>query len=540
MGANRNKLSCLPDDAIIQPLQTDGKQPARQPRLGHLSKRLSLDSATRLTYAGAMNTTHFTNQQSDRHSLQGKVALRRELTRLRAENAKLTSALVTATDHSRRLETAQQAEKGDLATMRKMALQQADAMTEAALRKTEQQLRLIVEAIPVPVAISRVADGRLVYANAILGELMGAPAHELVGCETRRFYENPADCARLLSLLHTQGQVERQEVQLRRVDGAPVWVEISLRWLEFHEEPAILAVLHDITHLKQMNQAASRFVPQEYLGFLHKKSITDIQLGDHISGEMTVMFCDMRDFTTISETMTPQENFAFINGYLGRVSPLVRQHQGFIIKYFGDGIHAIFPRCADDALQAALAQLQAVNAYNEQRRRKNRQPLQVGIGLNTGHLLVGMVGEEHRMQGDAFSDTVNITYRLEGLTKVYNTPLIISAATYAHLADPSRYQIRFLDKVQVMGKQQALDLYEVYDADPPALRQRKAATHALYSEALALFYDRQFAAAQSQLFAVLQHNPQDQVAWRHLVKATQLLDSGVPADWTGVTVMGAK
>jgi adenylate cyclase len=313
-----------------------------------------------------------------------------------------------------------------------------------------------------------------------------------------------------------------------------------MRTLEFNDEPSLLSTWHNITHLRQMNESASRFVPQEYLGFLHKESIININLGDYVSDEMTVMFSDLRSFTSISETMTPQENFDFVNAYLGRVSPVVREYHGFIVKYLGDGIMAIFPRCADDAVQAGIEKLNQVAVYNDYRRTKGRLPIQVGIGVNTGHMMVGMVGDRHRMQGDAFSDDVNLTSRLEGLTKYYHVSLIITAATYAQLADPSRYNIRFLDKVQVMGRQNALDLYEVYDADPPSMRALKQATQVDFEEALKLYYAQEFAEAQTKLFGVLQRNPKDKVAWQHLVQATQLAEQGVTEGWTGVTVMTKK
>lgn len=247
-----------------------------------------------------------------------------------------------------------------------------------------------------------------------------------------------------------------------------------------------------------------------------------------------------RGFTSVSETMTPQENFAFINAYLGRVSPVVREHEGFIIKYLGDGIHAIFPRSADDGVRAGIEQLRRVSAYNEYRRNKDRLPIAIGIGVNTGYMMVGIVGEHDRMQGDAFSDDVNLTARIEGLTKFYGTNFIISDATHRQLAEPIEYNIRFLDKAQVVGRKNALDLYEVYDADPPQMRALKQETQVDYEEALAHYYNREFDATQAKLFGVLQRNPRDKPAWHHLVNATRLADTGAPEGWTGVTVMNKK
>jgi hypothetical protein len=170
----------------------------------------------------------------------------------------------------------------------------------------------------------------------------------------------------------------------------------------------------------------------------------------------------------------------------------------------------------------------------------DRQPISIGIGVNTGSLMVGMVGEQERLQGDCISDEVNLAARIESLTKFYDVNFIISRATYDRLVDPDRYDIRYLDKVQVVGRSNALNLYEIYDADPPRIRALKQATQAEYEEAVQLYYGREFAAAQAKLFNVLRHNPRDKVAWRFLINATKMADDGASAGWTGVRVMKGK
>src|SRR5919202_3082469 len=178
--------------------------------------------------------------------------------------------------------------------------------------------------------------------------------------------------------------------------------------------------------LENHKNAFARFFPLEYLKFLQKQYVTHVLLGDHVSQEMAVMFSDIRSFTTMSESMTPQDTFTFVNAYLQRVGPAIRQHNGIIVKYLGDGLMAIFPNGADDAVQAGITKLKKIREYNQQRQVKGYQAIQVGIGIHVGHLMVGMVGEENRMQGDALSDSVNLTARLEGLTKYYGVSMLIS------------------------------------------------------------------------------------------------------------------
>jgi adenylate cyclase len=119
--------------------------------------------------------------------------------------------------------------------------------------------------------------------------------------------------------------------------------------------------------LEKLLQGYGRFIPDEYLQFLGKQSIVDFQLGDHVSKEMAIMFSDIRSFTTMAEQMTPQENFDFINTYLQRISPEIRNHNGFIVKYMGDGVMAVFPESVDDAIQAGIVMLEQLQEYNQSR-----------------------------------------------------------------------------------------------------------------------------------------------------------------------------
>ena len=142
-------------------------------------------------------------------------------------------------------------------------------------------------------------------------------------------------------------------------------------------------------NLETQKNSFARFVPLEYLQFLRKDSILDVQLGDHVSKEMAMMFSDIRSFTTLSESMTPKESFDFVNAYLQRVSPEIRKHNGFIVKYLGDGMMAAFPEGADDAVQAGIAQLKKVQEYNWQRQEEGYLPIEIGMGIHVGHIIGG-------------------------------------------------------------------------------------------------------------------------------------------------------
>jgi signal transduction histidine kinase/class 3 adenylate cyclase len=295
----------------------------------------------------------------------------------------------------------------------------------------------------------------------------------------------------------------------------------------------LLTRIRSHLQLSQTTRAYGRFVPSEILRFLNRESIIDVQLGDQTEQEMTVMFADVRDFTGLSETMTPQENFYFINTLLGRMGPLVRLHHGFIDKYMGDSIMALFPRQADDAVQAAIAMQEELKRFNQERIATEQRPIRMGIGIHTGSLMLGTIGEQQRMEGTAISDTVNTGARIEELTKTYGVMSLISEATLDQLADPAGYCTRFIDKVQVKGKQGTIHVYELFDTD--AQRVVKAALKERFETAVAHYYAQEFETAVTHLQQVLTQLPDDRISQIYLERAQLYGREGVPPDWEGIT-----
>lgn len=295
-------------------------------------------------------------------------------------------------------------------------------------------------------------------------------------------------------------------------------------------------------HQVELTRAASRFVPHEFLTLLNKESLVEIKLGDHVQMDMTILVSDIRSFTTMSEKMTPQENFDFINAYLQWVAPVIRQNRGFIGKYMGDGIMAFFPGAADRAVRASIDILKQISRFNAERQAKRHAhgPVQTGIGLHTGSVMLGTVGEEGRMQGDVMSDAANLANRLEGLTKFYGASLVVSAETLHQLEDPGRYRVRFLGKLRVKGRQEAVSVFEILDGEPAPGIDLKLQTKSAFEEGLSLYYAARFDEARACFEAVLRSHPQDLAAARYLRQATEYLERGVPEEWTGVEIMTEK
>ncbi len=295
-------------------------------------------------------------------------------------------------------------------------------------------------------------------------------------------------------------------------------------------------------HLQYKKERAilDRFMPYEYLEFLNKKSILDVQLGDYVSSDrMALMFSDIRSFTTMSETMTPKESFDFVNAYLKRVAPVIRGNHGFIVKYLGDGIMAIFPHGPEDGVKAAIEKLRKLKEYNDHRQQDGWTPISIGIGVHTGHMMVGMVGEEARIQGDVLSDNVNLTARLEGLTKYYGVAFLISGETY-NAIDVSRYHIRFLDNVAVKGKELPIRIYEVFDTDPVELFEKKQHILSDFDNAQRLYFSRQFQQARLLFQNVRKVIPNDFTTQFYIERCEIFIKDGVPENWDGVWKMDRK
>ncbi|MEW6497045.1 MAG: adenylate/guanylate cyclase domain-containing protein [Cyanobacteriota bacterium] len=419
-------------------------------------------------------------------------------------------------------------------------LNRAQAALIAQLHEKENRLTQFLEAMPVGVFVAN-AQGKPYYINSRAQQLLGkGTVANATSEELSEIYQLYLEGSEQLypsneDILHRALKGESStadDIEIRQ--GGKV-IPIEAWGTPIYDEKGnityAIAAFQDITERKkaeaererfteelyQLNQAFSRFVPRQFLQFLDKESITDVQLGDSVQQEdMSVLFSDIRDFTTLSESMTPQENFRFINSYLSRMGPIISDHQGFIDKYIGDAIMALFSGGADNALKAGIAMLHRLADYNQHRANAGYTPIQIGIGINTGCLMLGTVGEQNRMDGTVISDAVNLASRLESLTKNYRVSLLISNHTFSRLQNPADYAIRMIDQVQVKGKSERVTVYEVFDADLAHLREGKLATAGIFAEALSL-YNQQNGRGATQLFQeILRINPGDKVAQFYL------------------------
>lgn len=230
-----------------------------------------------------------------------------------------------------------------------------------------------------------------------------------------------------------------------------------------------------------------KFVPEKFKELLHKSDFTELSLGDAESVDLTVLFCDIRSFSLNSEMMTAKENFEFVNIIYGKAGPIIRSHNGFVDKYIGDAVMALFEN-ADDAVAAGIELYREIAINPETAEMLGVSSINIGVGIHSGMARIGIVGENERMSGTVISNTVNLSSRLESLTKKYNTGMIISKDTLDRMSDPDSYNTRYLGMIQVAGVNEVKALYEVLDCLDDTRKNERTSTKSSFREAVRLFH----------------------------------------------------
>lgn len=266
-----------------------------------------------------------------------------------------------------------------------------------------------------------------------------------------------------------------------------------------------------------------KFVPLQMFNLLGKQNLNEINFGDHKELNLSILFTDIRDFTSISEKLKPIDSFNLVNSFFTRMDQEITRYNGIIDKFLGDGIMAVFPTKADTALKCSIemiSQLKNLNKYSD-------KPLKAGIGLNTGLCMLGVVGGINKMEVTVISDVVNLAARLEKLNKFYKTNILISDDTLYNLENDSLFHIRFIDRVAVTGKSQIKSIYEVYDNDDFYLKSLKDKHKILYEEAIANFYFKNFDLAKKKFIEYLKIFPDDEIAKIYIARCNDFFNSGI-------------
>jgi adenylate cyclase len=291
--------------------------------------------------------------------------------------------------------------------------------------------------------------------------------------------------------------------------------------------------------LLRSHEAAQRFVPYPYFELLGRSDLTQVQRGDSAMQEVSLYYSDIRSYTSLVEGCSPDENLAWINEYLEWMEAPIRRHGGFIENVQGDTVLALFSQGADGLLCAAVESLEALVELNAHRAGRGEPPLRIGLGMNTGTVLLGVLGGTDRLQCGVVGDAVNLAARVEGLTKRLGT-MLLTGRTYRALAEPDRWAMRYVDRVQVKGRSTATELYELLDGLPEDERLRKLESRNRFAQAIGCFQEGELEDARKVFSELRAADRSDPVFGWYLDRIAKLSTVGLPDDWNGTSKLSRK
>jgi class 3 adenylate cyclase len=291
---------------------------------------------------------------------------------------------------------------------------------------------------------------------------------------------------------------------------------------------------------QRLIEAQRRFVPSEFLESLHRPDIARVEPGEHVAKTMSILFADLRNFTPLAERLDPRAVIELLNGYLLSMEPEISQIGGFIDSFDGDRIKALFDAPADAPVRAGVGMWHALDQLNRRSAYSGQPQLQMGIGVNTGFMVLGVIGGRNRMQCSFIGDTANLAARIEQLTKVYRARLLISQHTFQGLKDPNAFAIRMVDRVSVKGKNEGVEIYEVLDAETPERRAIKLRTAGLLQSGMEKYFCRDFNGARMTFERARSESPEDVLPVLFRERCARYLQEPPPDNWDGIERLDQK
>ncbi len=380
-------------------------------------------------------------------------------------------------------------------------------------------------------------DGQVVTANGACEALLGLAHDAIVGRTADELFA-PENVWVLESLAKTQMTGETAlaiDADLARGDGVTATVNLTAMPLIDATEERIgsMLVLEDITEEKRVRSTMSRYMSKEVADQV--LAAGELELGGK-EQKVTVMFSDVRSFTSIAEALGPRETVSLLNEYFTEMVDAIFQHGGILDKYMGDGIMALFgaplvgPNDADNALAVSDDMMHRLADLNLRRVAAGQAALDIGIGFSTGPTVIGNIGSVRRLDYTVIGDTVNLASRLEGASKQYGAKILLSEMTVRDLKHPAT--LRELDLIRVKGKDRPVAVYESlgYRAQETAL----PALLKLHAEGIEAYRARDWKAAARAFDGSLELYPNDGPGKVYRERCKLLGKTPPPDDWDGV------
>ena len=302
-----------------------------------------------------------------------------------------------------------------------------------------------------------------------------------------------------------------------------------------------MLVLEDISNEKRVRSTMARYMSKEVADQLLAAGEEELGGKDQ---KVSILFSDVRGFTTISEALGARETVSMLNEYFTEMVDVIFDHGGILDKYIGDAIMALFgapfasPEDADNALLVANEMMIELAALNAKRTKEGKRPLDIGVGISTGDVVVGNIGSTKRMEYTVIGDSVNLASRLEGATKYYAAKILLSEFTVADLRRPAL--LREIDLLKVKGKDKPVAVYESLGYREGELANGLGRMLEAYNEGIAAYRAREWEKGMEAFQAALAAMPDDGPSALYLERCRIYAKSPPLINWNGVWVLTEK
>jgi adenylate cyclase len=393
-------------------------------------------------------------------------------------------------------------------------------------------------------------EGKIITFNAAASKILGIDAGQALGkYYPEVFFQlegNDEFNDVLIHVIDTRQTHFYREVSYVRNENrvVPLGITSSLLKDEQGNDYGVVSVFTDLTEIKKrqfLQDTLTRYVTKQVVDLILDHPETIVLDGEE--REATILFSDIRGFTSLSEKMPPKELVKMLRDYFTLMVGVVFQFQGTIDKFIGDAIMSIFgaptsqPNHAELAVQTALEMWRLLDMFNAYRVRKGQEPIDIGVGISTGKVVVGNIGSEERLEYTAIGDTVNLASRLEGVNKLYGTHIIISEYTYHYVKDS--LVERELDEVRVKGKHEPVIIYEVM-GNPGEISEITIKLRDRFAQGLVHYRKKEWDQAITQFQQALQLVPSDVPSRLYIDRCIMYKQNSPPDDWDGVFEIQTK
>ncbi len=388
-------------------------------------------------------------------------------------------------------------------------------------------------------------DDKILTANEAALEILKQDAQAILGVTASDLFQQKNEwiCHGIEKVKQTGEQEDVLDTELHLVDGSTASVNMSsMPLIDVNNETiGIMLVLDDISSEKRMRTTMSRYMSPEVVDELLKSG--ESQLGGK-NQVVSILFSDLRNFTTLSEQLGPRETVSMLNEYFERMVDVIMGNKGVLDKYIGDAIMALFgvpfngQYDADDAVKTANGMFRALHALNLSRASKQQFQLDIGVGISTGDVIVGNIGSPKRLEYTVIGDHVNLASRLEGVTKAYGAKILISEYTVNELHDD--YVLREIDVLRVKGQTNPVAIYEVLDHYTEQQFPNMSQVLKHYLAGYSALRQRDWRSARHCFTEALQLHPGDKPSKTHLERIDYYMANPPAENWDGVWVMTSK